>query len=112
MNPTPFSKSAFALEVFQPATETVYSIEQTARLAQIPRRRIAAYFTHGVIAPLEDPDTAGWYFSGHAIRTLRQVEYLRNTLGMSVLAIKLTLDLMQEVEDLRDEIRLLSNNRV
>lgn len=112
MNPTTFSKSAFALEVFRPATETIYSLEQTARLAQIPRHRIAAYFKHGLITPLEDPDTAGWYFSGHAIRTLRQVEHLRNTFGMSMLAIKVTLDLMQEVENLRDEIRLLSINRV
>ncbi len=96
-----------ALEVFEPAPEITYSIEEAARLAQVPRRLIAVYFRHGLVSPAADPATGGWYFDDEGIRTLRQIERLRTALGMSLTAVKLVLELTHEVERLRQEVRLL-----
>ena len=48
-----------ALELFEPAPELTYSIEEAARLAQVPRRLIAVYFRFGLVSPAADPDIGG-----------------------------------------------------
>lgn len=107
MNSMPQPEPMLAPALFEPAPDMVYSIEQTARLAHVPRRTIAIYFRHGLVSPVLAPDSGGWYFDDDAIRTLRQIEYLRNSLGMNTPAIKLMFDLMREVEQLRQEVRFL-----
>jgi len=103
MYPEPIS----ALELFDPAPEVIYSIEEAARLAQVPRRLIAVYFRHGLVSPAADPYIGGWYFDGEGIRALRQIERLRNSLGMNLTAVKLVLELTHELERLRQEVRFL-----
>jgi len=103
MYPEPIS----AVALFEPGQEIIYSIEEAARIAQIPRRLIAVYFRSGLVSPAAEPDNAGWYFDDEAIRTLRQIERLRNSLGMNLTAIKLVLELTHEVERLRQELRFL-----
>ena len=107
MKRTIYPEPISALELFRPAPETIYSIEEAARLAQVPRRLIAVYFTHGLVSPAADPDVGGWYFDDEGIRTLRQMERLRNSLGMSLTAVRLVLELSHEVERLRQEVRFL-----
>ena len=107
MNMLTYSEPMLALEVFEPAPGSVYPIEQAAHLAGLPRRAIAVYFRHGLVEPALDPDLEGWYFDDEAIRTLREAEYLRNSVGMSLPAVKLVLDLRRELQRLRGEVRLL-----
>ncbi len=107
MRRTVYPEPISALQLFNPAPETTYSIEEAARLAQVPRRLIAVYSRYGLVYPAADPDLGGWYFDDEGIRTLRQIERLRSSLGMSLMTVKLVLDLGHEVERLRREVRLL-----
>ena len=107
MNTKIYPEPMWALELFEPAPENVYSIEQAAHLAQVSRRLIAVYFRYGLVSPAADPDLGGWYFDDEAIRTLRQIERLRNSLGLSLMAVKLVFDLKHELERLRQELRFL-----
>ena len=107
MNMLLSSEPRLALEVFEPAPGSIYTIEQAAHLAGIPRRAIAVCFRHGLVEPALDPDLEGWYFDDEAIRTLRQIERLRESMGMSLSGVKLVLELTQEVERLRQEVRFL-----
>ena len=101
MKRTSYPEPMSALELFEPAAGSIYSIEQAAHLAGVPRRAIAVYFRYGLVSPAADPDVGGWYFDDEGIRTLRQIERLRNSLGMSLMAVKLVLELSHEVERLR-----------
>jgi DNA-binding transcriptional MerR regulator len=92
-----------ALQLFEPDAHTVYTIETASSLAQVPRRLIVVYCKHGLVSPVMDPACGGWYFNDEAIRILRRIEYLRTTCDMNVAGIKLFLDLMKEVERLREE---------
>jgi DNA-binding transcriptional MerR regulator len=94
-----------ALQVFEPGTQTVYSIEVAAQLAQVPRRLIVLYYKHGLILPVSDPARSGWYFDDEAIRVVRRIEYLRSTRGLNLAGIKLVMTLLEEVERLRSELR-------
>jgi DNA-binding transcriptional MerR regulator len=107
MNILPYSEPLLALEVFEPVPGSMYSIEQAAHLAGVPRRAIAVYSRYGLVEAALDPDQEGWYFNDVAIRTLREIEHLRNSVGMSLPAVKLVLDLRRELERLRREVSLL-----
>lgn len=96
-----------ALQPFEPNPQIVYTIEETARLAHVPRHRIAIYYKYGLVSPTTAPETDGWFFNDEAIRILRHIEYLRAACGLNVAGIKLVLELMREVEALTEEVRFL-----
>jgi MerR family transcriptional regulator/heat shock protein HspR len=95
------------LQLFEPDARAVYTLEQAARLTQLPRRLIAVYFKHGLVSPVTDPACGGWYFNDEAIRILRRIDYLRSSCGLNLAGIKLMMDLAREVEQLREELNFL-----
>ena len=100
----------FALQQFEPAAGVFYPIESVAHLTQTPRHLIAVYCLHGVIEPVAPPDQEGWRFDLAAIKTLRRVERLRTVYGMNPESVQLVARLFSEIEDLREELRLLRDD--
>jgi DNA-binding transcriptional MerR regulator len=94
------------IQLFEPDPNILYTIDATAHLAEVPRHAILVYCKHGLVAPVLDEDGA-YHFNDAAIRVLRRIKYLRVTGGLNLPGIKLTLDLMNEVERLRAEVRFL-----
>ena len=94
-----------ALQVFEPDVRTVYTIEMVAQLAEVPRRRIVLYYKLGLVSPVRDPTSSGWCFDDETIRIVRRIEYLRSACGVNLAGIKLILELIDEVEWLREELR-------
>ena len=84
---------------------TIYTIEAIADLAQVPRRLIVLYYKHGLVVPAEKSPDSGWYFDDQAVHVVRRIEYLRRAYGMNLRGIKLMMNLMKEVERLREEVR-------
>lgn len=99
--------SLHALQPYEPDPHLFYTIETAARLSQVSRRMIALYCRQGLVSPVADPVSDGWVFDDEGIRRLRQIEHLRGTCGINVAAIGLILRLLDEVEDLRRELRFL-----
>lgn len=95
------------LQLSEPDARAVYTLEQAARLTQLPRRLIAVYFKHGLVSPGMDPACSGWYFNDEAIRILRRIDYLRTACGLNLVGIKLMLELSREVERLREELNFV-----
>ena len=100
-----------AIELYQPRPGTTYTIEATARLTDLPRHAILVYYKHGLISPVAASHDTGYYFDDRAIRTLRRIGPLKAMHGISVSSIKMILDLMEEVEQLRSDIRVLRRTR-
>jgi len=73
----------------------------------VPRRGILLYYKRGLISPAVSPEGAGYCFNREAIRALRCIEHLRSMHGLSLNGIKMILELMNEVERLRTEVRFL-----
>jgi len=48
-------------------------------------------------------------FTEEAIYTLRRIEHMRTVQGLDLASIKVLLDLLEEVERLRAEVRFLRN---
>jgi len=93
------------IQLFEPNPNTLYTIDTTSQLADVPRHAILVYFKHGLVAPMVDEEGV-YYFNDDAIRVLRRVEYLR-ACGLNLPGIKMAIDLINEVEQLRAEVRFL-----
>ena len=97
-----------AVQTFEPDPVAVYSIETAAQLAGVPRRTILVYCKHGLISPMADPVIWGYWFSAETIRTLRKIQSLRITCGDDFSGIAMILELLNEVQVLRAQIRAVT----
>lgn len=75
-----------------------YSLEILAQTTGVSTQTIVQYQEHGIIRPDFDDDT---------VRKLRRIEALRETCEMNLHGIKLLTQLLEEVEQLRAELRSL-----
>ncbi|MFC1762399.1 MerR family transcriptional regulator [Planctomycetota bacterium] len=97
------------LVLFQPKPGVLYSLDATARIAGLPRRSILIYCRAGLVRPVIQPPYGILEFTEEAIYTLRRIEHLHTVRGLELTWIKTILDLVNEVEQLRDEVRFLRN---
>lgn len=96
-----------AEEPIEASEQEVYSIETVVHITQTPRHQIAVYCRHGLISPVTSPEQEGWWFDDEAIRLLRQIERLRVDCGMNLAGLRMTMELLREVERLRESVREL-----
>lgn len=93
------NKNSFrAIQLFEPETNVIYSIEVTERITHVPRRMIALYCRYGLVSPVGNPNSEGFYFNGNGIRILRRLESMRAVYGQNLADIKMVLSLLKEME--------------
>ena len=91
--------------MFEPDPGIVYTLEEASHIAHVPRHNILVYYKHGLISPMADPDRCGYYFNDETIRTLRRIGYLQAACGVNLNGVRVILNLMKEVERLREQVR-------
>ena len=96
-----------ALQLFEPDPETVYTIEAAANLAQVGRHRVLVYYKQGLVSPVVSPECGGYYFNDEGVRTLRRIEHLHSNRGINLAGTRMILELQNELERLRNEVRFL-----
>ena len=106
----PDSPTSIAMELFQPKPNILYSLDEAAHLAGVPRRSILIYCRAGLIRPVVQPPYGVMEFTEEAIYTMRRIEHLRTVHGLDLAWIKVIFDLLDEVEHLRAELRFLRNH--
>lgn len=84
--------------------QVAYSLEVVVRLTGLDAGTILDYQEQGLIRALPAADATA-RFDDEALRTLRQIEYLRSTCGVNEAGLRLIVSLMDEVEILRNELR-------
>lgn len=103
------TSSTVALELFQPGPNTRYSLAAAAHLAGVSRRSLLVYCRAGLVQPVYQPPYGLMEFTEEAIHAVRKIERLRMARGMDVAWIKSLIDLLNEMESLRAEVRFLRN---
>ncbi|MGA7826668.1 MAG: MerR family transcriptional regulator [Geobacteraceae bacterium] len=97
----------FALELFQPRPNILYSLDAAAHLAGVPRRSILIYCRAGLVRAVLQPPYGVMAFTEETIRTVRRIEHVRTVHGLDLTLLKTMFDLLEEVERLRSELRFL-----
>jgi DNA-binding transcriptional MerR regulator len=104
MNSEP-SQPSRDLPVYDGETDTCYSIEVIADLAGVNPQTVLHYQEQGFIRPAaHDPGDAA-LFDVECLRQLRRIEHLRATCGINDAGLKLILDILHEIECLREQQR-------
>ena len=84
----------------------VFTLHELSDACGKPPEWILALVDEGVIEPLGS-DQGHWKFSGYCLRKVRVVQHLQADLGVNLAGAGLALDLLEEVEALRNRIAVL-----
>ncbi len=96
---TPSENDLPGLPLIEPDTDATYTLDVIASLTGVTSQTVLHYQEQGLISP------AAGQFDAEALRTLRRIEHLRSTCAVNESGLKLILELMDEIERLRAELR-------
>src|SRR5436190_16480363 len=60
------------IQLFEPPSGALYTIEATSRIVDVPRRTILVYCKYHLLSPATNKADHGYYFDRDAIRALRE----------------------------------------
>jgi DNA-binding transcriptional MerR regulator len=104
MNSDPSPETA-DLPIYSEEPDECYSIEIIAELAGVSPRTVIDYQERGFILPVSRDAGDAALFDAECLRQLRRIEHLRATCELNDAGLKLMLDLLHEVECLREKRR-------
>ena len=103
-------KEKFDINRYHCWKSTEFALGELSRAPGKPAEWILALTEEGVIEPIGE-DQTHWHFPGHCLRRVRIVQRMESDLGLNLagaaLALELELELLEEVEDLRNRIAAL-----
>lgn len=83
-----------------------YSLDVLAKLAGISGDVILRYQEQGLLSARPESRAESPQFDAAALLALRRIEHLREACGLNVHGLKLMMGMVQEIERLREELRL------
>ena len=104
------SPASLAIVLFQPQPNVLYSLDGAAHLAGVPRRTLLIYCRAGLVRAVLQPPYGVMAFTEEAIYIVRRIEHLRTVHGLDLAWLKTLVDLLDEMECLRAELRFLRNH--
>ncbi len=89
-------------------TDTVFTLSEICERCGVRAEMIVEMVEYGIVTPLE-PATKRWQFSTDALLRLRRAQRLQRDLKLNLSGLALTLELLDEIEALRDEVTYLKH---
>jgi chaperone modulatory protein CbpM len=83
-----------------------FGLEEISHLVDMPTTRVIEIVEHGIVEP-RGPHPDRWVFDLPALHTVRRAVRLQRELELDWAGIALALDLLDQVESLRAENRML-----
>jgi chaperone modulatory protein CbpM len=84
--------------------EVVLSLAEVCRASRLSAERVIEMAEEGIVEPVgRSPES--WRFRGASLRRLRCAQRLEEDLGVNSAGIALVLELMDELEQLRERLR-------
>jgi chaperone modulatory protein CbpM len=80
------------------------TVEDLSRMCAVDERHIVEYVEEGVLHVVQ-VDTTKWHFTGAALRRARLALRLERDLELNLAGVALALELMEELEHLRRELK-------
>jgi chaperone modulatory protein CbpM len=92
------------MNMIEPDPHHLHPLEVVIRMTGCSRRKIVFYCQKGVIRPIRR-ESDDWHFDEETIIRLRHIETLRQQHRMNWAAIHTIIRLLDEIENLRAELR-------
>ena len=91
------------MKMISPDPHHIHPLEVVIRMTGSSRRKIIFYCRKGIVCPVAEETE--WFFDEDAVMRLRHIEMLRQQHRMNWAAIHTIVNLLEEVESLREELR-------
>jgi len=98
------AKSSAKVSVSGP--HAIYTIETVERITHLSRDRIVLYYQHGLVSSVRATKKE-ILFDEEAIHRLRRIAFVLSEYGINHQGLREFVSLMDEVEQLREEVRFL-----
>ena len=85
---------------------SVFTLSELSRACDKPAEWILALVEEGIIEPILE-DQNHWQFRGHCLRRVQIVQRLQSDLDLNLAGAALAIELLEEVESLRNQISAL-----
>lgn len=84
------------------------TLAELCRACQVSAETVFELVDEGVVEPMgQDPEI--WHFHGINVRRVRCVQRLQNDLGVNIAGAALALELLEELEVMRERLRRIDN---
>jgi len=103
-------KSAKSSSAATSGSPVVYTIETIAKITHISRDRIVLYYQHGLVSPVQAKGKQV-FFDEAAVHRLRRIAFVLSEYGINHQGLREFISLVDEVEQLREEVRFLRQGR-
>ena len=101
----------FTVEVLDPEGST-FTLREVCERGECHAEFVIKLVDYGIIEPLEvSPESRQWHFDIAALSRLRKAQRLQRDLKMNLPGLAMSLELLDEVEDMRREVARL-NHRI
>lgn len=84
--------------------ETEFTLVDLGQACSVNTEWIILLVKEGIIDPVEETDAMNWRFPGTSLQRVRTARRLHHDLGLNLAGIALALDLLDEIEILRQRI--------
>src|SRR5215216_3503061 len=101
----PANQNPDDLPVIEPNLDATYTIDVVAEITGVSSQTILFYHEQGLIPATGAEKTGERYFDDEAIRAIRRLDHLRTEMGLKDPALKLMVNLLREIEQLRQANR-------
>ena len=85
-----------------------FTLEELRTNCAVKTEYIMELVDEGIVEPTEQPrDQQHWTFTGQSLLRVRKTQRLQQDLGVNLAGVALVLDMMEEIERLRERLRRL-----
>ena len=91
-------------EIFEEDLEL--SLAELCRICRVPAERVLELVEEGIVEPV-GRDASQWRFQCVSVKRVRCAQHLERDLGVNTAGAALALDLLEELEQLRERLRRL-----
>src|SRR4051812_45184341 len=91
--------------VIEPNLDAVYTLDVVAQLTGVSLQTVLFYHEQGLVPAVKVTAAEERYFDDDALRAIRRLEHLRTELELKEPALKLMVNLLAEIERLREAAR-------
>lgn len=87
------------------------SLDELCRVTAVQTDWLIMLVDEGIIEPATGDEASTWCFNVSSLRRVRTVLHLQQDLGVNIAGAALTLELLEEIDRLRDRLQTFEKNK-
>jgi chaperone modulatory protein CbpM len=101
------SKSEIVVIESSPSEHRLFSLEEVCERCGAHTEIVVEMVEYGIVEPVEQASASVWYFNTQAVVRLQRAQRLMDELELNLAGVALSLELLDEIDELKNHIGAL-----